>query len=387
VQVTTLEYLPVLDLADVLFARKFDPAIDAQVLDAIDELRSVNKLPGAVPSTAALALAAASSGSLGGSVGSADADDDCSDAHAACRSWAALGECGKNPAYMRVSCAYSCGSCPAKEPPAQSSAVSAAEGSSLEAASAVRAWRKAKAPNFLGGVAVALAAAPGALPAPPGSSGSDSDSSRPAAGWEGLLCVEMAPHRGARTTLQPCAPEASQLQRVDFGPCSQDGTLRLDEVNHSVVSVKGTFAAPFCLAQVAQATGKACFDVEKEQVKTGAKLISWPCHKTKWNQLFSFLAAEAPPVTALELPSSPPPHAPLGGSLYINIPFAHHRDKHMCVTAAALQPGAELELSPCRPDDPKQRFTFHRASAPPGLGGLGLGEAVATVAAVRPQPE
>lgn len=46
---TTLDYLPVLDLANTLFARKFDPEIDSSVLDAIDVLRSQDVEPKAVP--------------------------------------------------------------------------------------------------------------------------------------------------------------------------------------------------------------------------------------------------------------------------------------------------------------------------------------------------
>jgi hypothetical protein len=29
----------------------------------------------------------------------------------------------------------------------------------------------------------------------------------------------------------------------------------------------------------------ACLDVEGEQVTAGAKIINWPCHRTKWNQV------------------------------------------------------------------------------------------------------
>ena len=47
--------------------------------------------------------------------------------------------------------------------------------------------------------------------------------------------------------------------------------MALDEARHAVVSTKGTFAAPFCLAQAAAQQGKACLDVEREQVKAGAK--------------------------------------------------------------------------------------------------------------------
>ena len=34
-----MAFLPVLDLADAMFARKFDPAYDEGILDAVDRLR------------------------------------------------------------------------------------------------------------------------------------------------------------------------------------------------------------------------------------------------------------------------------------------------------------------------------------------------------------
>lgn len=437
-----MEYLPVLDLADVFFARKFDPTLDHEVLDAIDDLRSMHKLPNAVPSSATLALQAAAaaaaneeaataqSESTSASISSSRsqgqdrsssrssssdavtsssssvvaADDECSDAHANCRDWASMGECDKNPAWMLEFCAYSCGSCHEAEeqgadaaPMAASMATSAATaatttttttesnaevaGNSSESVAVAALRRPAKKPNYLGGMVLTIGAG-----AAPGSNhdGSeisrsvdiDSDSSRGAVGsWDGLLCVQMANRRGARATLQSCAPDSTPSQTIDFGPCSQDGSLHLDEPRHRVVTEKGTYAPPFCLAQVAIGSasagdegqkvgvpapaGKACFDVEREQVITGAKLIHWPCQKTKWNQLFSFSVSEGASSAALASSLQE------GGSLYINIPFAHHRDKHMCVTVASVQAGAELELSPCRDDNHLQRFMFHRASVPP----------------------
>ena len=403
-----MEYLPVLDLADVLFARKFDPALDHQVLDAIDDLRSLNKVPNAVPSSGTLAFQAANaeaqaaqsssstivtsttnedSGSRSGDSVSvlATDDDECSDAHANCRDWAALGECDKNPAWMLEFCAYSCGSCQeAQEEELTAitvtvlSEIKSKDDSSPGESEAVEALRRAaKKPNFLGGMVLTVGdgAGPSANDTDHAANSSVdgfNDGHYSAKGWGGLLCVQMANRRGARATLQACAPDSTPLQTIDFGPCSQDGSLHFEESRHRVVTEKGTYAPPFCLAQVslgsspagdegqkvgvpAPTTGKACLDVEREQVKTGAKLINWPCQKTKWNQLFSFLVFE-------ESPSSSPTSVQGGGSLYINIPFAHHRDKHMCVTVASVQVGAELELSPCRDDDHLQRLMFHRAS-------------------------
>mmetsp|Transcript_10041 Transcript_10041/g.26143 ORF Transcript_10041/g.26143 Transcript_10041/m.26143 type:complete len:443 (+) Transcript_10041:34-1362(+) len=43
--VNTLEYMPVLELSQQMFARKFDPEVDASILDAIDELRARNHRP------------------------------------------------------------------------------------------------------------------------------------------------------------------------------------------------------------------------------------------------------------------------------------------------------------------------------------------------------
>ena len=43
--VNTLEYMPVLELSQQMFARKFDPEVDVAILDAIDELRARNHKP------------------------------------------------------------------------------------------------------------------------------------------------------------------------------------------------------------------------------------------------------------------------------------------------------------------------------------------------------
>eukprot|EP00931_Biecheleriopsis_adriatica_P121342 TRINITY_DN96424_c0_g1_i1.p1 TRINITY_DN96424_c0_g1~~TRINITY_DN96424_c0_g1_i1.p1 ORF type:complete len:310 (+),score=38.88 TRINITY_DN96424_c0_g1_i1:83-1012(+) len=39
-------------------------------------------------------------------------EDNCADTSTQCSRWASVGECEKNPKYMRASCAKSCGSCP-----------------------------------------------------------------------------------------------------------------------------------------------------------------------------------------------------------------------------------------------------------------------------------
>lgn len=139
--------------------------------------------------------------------------------------------------------------------------------------------------------------------------------------------------------LRPCAPKESRSQRFDLGPCSQDGDIVLDEGSHVVESIVGTYSAPFCLAKSADRGLASCLDVEREQVKSGAKIINWPCHKTKWNQLWAFGG---------------------DGSMYISIPFAHHLDKKMCLEASKELLG-EVQIEPCEAGNPLQRFEFHGA--------------------------
>jgi len=143
---------------------------------------------------------------------------------------------------------------------------------------------------------------------------------------------------------------------------------------------------------------KSCLDVEREQVKSGARLIQWPCHKTKWNQLYTFTA---------------------DGSVYINIPFNQHRDQRMCLqaisaahAAAGIKDGKGapsgaaavmaaraleerggggasgggssadfgLELAACDAGEPRQRFQVHHTAG--ASAGASSGEAASQTAQV-----
>jgi len=143
---------------------------------------------------------------------------------------------------------------------------------------------------------------------------------------------------------------------------------------------------------------KSCLDVEREQVKSGARLIQWPCHKTTWNQLYTFTA---------------------DGIVYINITFNQHRDQRMCLqaisaahAAAGIKDGKGapsgaaavmaaraleerggggasgggssadfgLELAACDAGEPRQRFQVHHTAG--ASAGASSGEAASQTAQV-----
>ena len=292
------------------------------MLDAIDEMRATDKLPGAVPSSAT--LAALGRAPAGGDGGDEVEEATCTDRHLACRTWAAAGECLKNPGYMLATCAYSCNTCPPQ------SAAKGAEGKGgASTASPVVVAAKAPPPrvNFIHGVVLALPAAGGSTA--PAAAGVPS--------YAGLQCVTMPPNRGGKATLAPCNPGGTKGQRLDFGPCSSDGSLSLDEERHVAQGTKGNFSVPYCQVKAFEVGG--CLDVANEKVAAGSKMIVWPCHKTKWNQLFTFRD---------------------DGSMFINIPFAHHRDQHMCIEAASATRTGDIQLASCDAAQPLQRFEVHR---------------------------
>ena len=137
--------------------------------------------------------------------------------------------------------------------------------------------------------------------------------------------------------MAPCFPDDAK-QRFEFGPCSSDGYLTVDPTSQHMNATRGAFTQPFCLIHSQAASSKSgCLDVERESVKSGAKVISFACRKTKWNQLFSF--------------------GP-NGSIFLNIPLSQHRDKRMCLQTDSWAPHSHLHLAPCDDAEELQRFYF-----------------------------
>lgn len=49
------------------------------------------------------------------------------------------------------------------------------------------------------------------------------------------------------------------------------------------------------------------------------------------------------------------------GSIFINIPFIHHRDKLMCLEAVQSKADQEIQLAPCSKSAALQHFSFFKA--------------------------
>ena len=257
--VVTKDFLPVLDLADAMFARKFDPAFDEAILDAVDLLRTD---PERIAQRG------------GGGV-----------VH--------RGRFGD-----------------AKGPDAEQHTASSALSASRDGGDR-RAWEYHPAQE----VRFAL---------------------RPRTRKDPLLCLSFTDRA---TALTQCLPPKTRSkaamahQLMDVGPCSRDGELKLDEDTGIIVATRGPYSQPYC--QIKPSNQNACMDVEREQVKTGARIIKWGCRQTKWNQLFSF--------TDL-------------GQIFINIPMVEMLNKRMCLQPSTWKDGSDIRIMPCSDDEPLQRF-------------------------------
>jgi hypothetical protein len=87
------------------------------------------------------------------------------------------------------------------------------------------------------------------------------------------LCAPLFSSLLSLVKMLPCAPLSHRSQRLDLGPCSQDGDLRIEASGgHGVVvAEKGVYAPPFCLVKTVDDGNRACLDVEREQVRGGAR--------------------------------------------------------------------------------------------------------------------
>ena len=157
--------------------------------------------------------------------------------------------------------------------------------------------------------------------------------------------------------LAPCDPQ-NPSQLFDLGPCSTDGAISLSTGGPANVT-PGLYApAPFCPITAAHLisdplpTHGLCLDLEREQIVSGTNIIAYAC-SGRWNQLFGF-------GTAVN-------GKPQIGAVYVNIPYAHHDPKELCLeaTGSSSSESVTLKVQKCDPTNLDQVFHLQYASEAP----------------------
>ncbi|KAJ1445241.1 core-2/I-branching enzyme-domain-containing protein [Pelagophyceae sp. CCMP2097] len=144
--------------------------------------------------------------------------------------------------------------------------------------------------------------------------------------------------------LQPCDDD-DVMQRFSVGPCSRDGTVALGADGPLAVTPGRYAPAPFCpIRSDAHFPGLegygSCLDLERESISAGTSIIAFAC-SGRWNQLFGFGTGVGA--------------APGVGAVYINVPYAAHVPKELCLEAGASG-ASNLRVAAC--DESAQQTFF-----------------------------
>ena len=183
-------------------------------------------------------------------------------------------------------------------------------------------------------------------------------------GGDEQLCAQVSELPGLsrlqrEVTLEPCSDD-NDAQRFDLGPCSTDGHIDLQK-NKPANVTPGLFApAPFCPIHAAYVNSTLkghglCLDLEREQIVPDTNIIAYAC-SGRWNQLFGF-------------GTNVHNGKPNPGAVYVNIPYAHHDPKELCIQATVVGENDDnkkfsLQVQKCDAENRHQIFHLEYAAAP-----------------------
>ncbi|CAM9343830.1 unnamed protein product [Phaeothamnion confervicola] len=274
----TVDYVPVLEHSGALFARKFNPAVDAAVMDRLDQFRRTDS-----------GSSAGGNGTDGAGIGGWGYGQQFARVRVSPVPDSDLGSGGSNSGRGGGNGGGStCGD--------MDTAVASSDASS-DAAAACRGGsgggERRTEEILLPELCLSLGAPP------PG--GSRNSPNR-------------APDPAGAVLLAPCdASDASQSLRV--GPCSSDGRLGIPRGGGTVASERGRYYLSTCPLRSARG---ACLDIAGERTAPGTNLIPFRC-SNRWNQLFSFGDGALAGHIFNSVPSHYPDSRAIGGRLCIEV--------------------------------------------------------------------